>query len=167
MVSVSSFRSDEFALQQCKVRHIVIENVRNRLQPITITFSGLSGDLEAFVSQKFKFPSESQNNGAYINTNTITFATENLKPQTGPGDDEPVYLPRFRCNQIYLSVETTQASSQVTISVKYGQGAGKATRRRKDDEHSQGAVSPTAAGPAAEEILLGLGVGLENKVADR
>ena len=31
VVSVPAFRSDDFSLQQCKVRHIVIENVRNRL----------------------------------------------------------------------------------------------------------------------------------------
>lgn len=55
---------------------MIIDNVKNKKQPLTVVFSGVSGDLEAYVSHKYKFPNEHQNHGVFTYTNVITFAPD-------------------------------------------------------------------------------------------
>jgi len=52
-------KAEPFELKQCEMKHIVIENIHNRPQPVNISFKGVRGELLVCLSTQHRFPTES------------------------------------------------------------------------------------------------------------
>ena len=78
IVVVQKNKSDYFALEPFQATYVVIENLKQKPQPVYISLTGVRGELLALLSTTNPFPTEESNQKRYINQTELQFCTSNV-----------------------------------------------------------------------------------------
>ena len=62
-------KAEAFSLGQCETKHLEIENLLGKPQPINITFKGIRGELLVCLSTEHCFPTEENNQASFLDQN--------------------------------------------------------------------------------------------------
>ena len=118
------------------MQHVEFVNLLGKPQPINITFKGIRGELLVCLSTEHRFPTEDNSQATFLDQTFVSFATSAAARVAVPisnaesddasfadarsGADLRATTHRFRVPSLYCSIETTERSPKVSISVTFG-----------------------------------------------
>ena len=127
-IQVIKGRSETFQLVPFTHTIAVIENMRKKPQPMVIRIHGAKGELFTYVSTSHQYPNHENHQRMFQNQREIVYVTDfdYMKPRSqSPSQKDgknhnTSQTVRFMIDRLYCTLETTEKSPNVSITVQFG-----------------------------------------------